>query len=414
MICARRLALLAALLLAASSAPARATEYTKPNVRAVTAFVRVDPAEPQRELAPALAVLHAARSEFEKQGYPVQTLRVVTQPLAELVSGRSDADVLALLKQLDGLAARDGFVINVGPAMLRDADDPRAMRLLAQGLASLQRISGSSIIADATGIQRRVIRESAALVRYVTDHSPGSRGNFNFTAMAMMQPYGPFFPGTYHVGPGKQFSIGFESANVIQQVFARTRGDSDAAAKELAAQLTIHAKAAAAVGQQVAAATSWTFMGLDSSPAPLADVSIGAAIESYTGARFGSSGTLSAALVITTAVRSLPVKLVGYSGLMLPVMEDKVLARRWAEEAFDIDSVLAYSAVCGTGLDTVPLPGDINEEQLARIFGDVASLASKWSKPLSARLLPIKDKRAGEQTDISDPYLFNTRLRALP
>lgn len=99
---------------------------------------------------------------------------------------------------------------------------------------------------------------------------------------------------------------------------------------------------------------------------------------------------------------------------MLPVMEDKVLARRWAEEAFDIDSVLAYSAVCGTGLDTVPLPGDINEEQLARIFGDVASLASKWNKPLSARLLPIKDKRAGEQTDISDPYLFNTRLRALP
>jgi len=414
MICARRLALLAALLLAASSGPARANEYTKPNVRAVTAFVRIDPAEPRRQLAPALAVLRAARSEFAKQGYPVQTLRVVTQPLAELVSGRSDADVLALLNELDGLAAQDGFVINVGPAMLRDADDPRAMRLLAQGLSSLERISGSSIIADATGIQRRVIRESAALLRYVTDHSPGSRGNFNFTAMAMMQPYGPFFPGTYHVGAGKQFSVGFESANVVQQVFAHTRGDGDAAAKELAAQLTIHAKAAAAVGQQVAAATSWTFMGLDSSPAPLADVSIGAAIESYTGARFGSSGTLSAALAITTAVRSLPVKLVGYSGLMLPVMEDKVLARRWAEDAFDIDSVLAYSAVCGTGLDTVPLPGDISEEQLARIFGDVAALASKWSKPLSARLLPMKGKRPGEQTDFSGEYLFNTKLRALP
>jgi len=45
---------------------------------------------------------------------------------------------------------------------------------------------------------------------------------------------------------------------------------------------------------------------------------------------------------------------------MLPVMEDKRLAQRWAENTYGIDSVLAYSAVCGTGLDTVPLPGDVS------------------------------------------------------
>jgi uncharacterized protein (UPF0210 family) len=414
MIRARRSTFLAVLLLAASGAAAAAAQgYTQPNVRAVTAFVRLDPADPQREIDAALAVLRAARAEFGRQGYQVQTLRLVTQPLSELVLGRSDADAFALLKMLGALAARDDFVVNVGPGMLRDTDDPRAMRLLAQGLSSLERISGSAIIAANGGIQPRVIRESAALVRYVTDHSPGSRGNFNFTAMAMMQPYGPFFPGTYHTGAGRQFSVGFESANVVQQVFARTHGDSDAAAKELVSQLTRHAKAAETVGQHVAAATGWTFMGVDSSPAPLADVSIGAAIETFTGARFGSSGTLSAALVITTAVKSLPVKLVGYSGLMLPVMEDRVLARRWGEDAFDIDSILAYSAVCGTGLDTVPLPGDVSEEQLGRIFSDVAALAFKWNKPLSARLQPIKDKRAGERTDFSGEYLFSTKLRPL-
>jgi uncharacterized protein len=415
MVLAQRLILLAMMLFAATSgATAEALRDAKPNVRAITGFVRLAESEPGAQIAQALTVLRRARGEFEKRGYNVQTLRIVTQPFGELVAGRSDTEALALLKTLDDLAAAEGFAVNVGPAMLRDSDEPRAIRLLARGLASLDHVSGTAIMADANGIHARVIRESAALVRYVADHSPGSRGTFNFTAMAMMQPYGPFFPGTYHTGGGKQFSFGLESAGVVQQAFAHARGDNSAAAKELTARLLLHARAAEAVGQQVAAATRWSYMGLDSSPAPLGDVSIAAAMETYSGARFGSSGTLSAALVITTALRALPVKTVGYSGLMLPVMEDKVLARRWAEGAFDIDSLLAYSAVCGTGLDTVPLPGDVSEEQLARIFGDVAALASKWNKPLSARLQPVRGKQAGEQTDFQGEYLFNTKLRAVP
>jgi uncharacterized protein (UPF0210 family) len=143
-------------------------------------------------------------------------------------------------------------------------------------------------------------------------------------------------------------------------------------------------------------------------------VSIGAAMEAYTGAKFGSSGTMTAALIITTAVKAVPVKQIGYSGLMVPVMEDKGLAKRWAEGTFNIDDVLAYSAVCGTGLDTIPLPGDISEEQLTRIFGDVASLAWKWHKPLSARLLPVKGKKSGDTTEFQDQFLFNTTVRGLP
>ena len=78
------------------------------------------------------------------------------------------------------------------------------------------------------------------------------------------------------------------------------------------------------------------------------------------------------------------------------------------------DSLLAYSAVCGTGLDTIPLPGDITPKQMERIFGDVASLAFKWNKPLSARLQPITDKKAGDQTDFQNPALFNTKIQPLP
>jgi hypothetical protein len=398
----------------ATAAVAQTPDYTKPKVRAITGFVRLDRDHYASQVNEALTVLRAAKGEFEKQGYEVETIRIVTQPLGDLVRGQSDANALAFLKALDDLSVKEKFDPNVGPAMLSDADDPRTMHLLAQMLSSLPNLEGNAIIAGEDGIHWKVIRESAALVHYVTEHSPHSQGNFNFTATAMLKPYGPFFPGAYHTGAGKQFSIGFQGAIVVQEVFTRTHGDFNASVAELTKQLTVHAKVAESIGNRVAASTGWSFMGVDPTPAPLGDVSIGAAIETYTGSRFGSSGTMTAALIITTAVKAVPVKQIGYSGLMVPVMEDKRLAQRWAEAAYTADSLLAYSAVCGTGLDTIPLSGDISEAQMVRIFGDVASLAWKWNKPLSARLQPVQGKKAGDQTEFSDPFLFNTTLHPLP
>jgi len=386
---------------------------TRPKVRTITAFVRLsDPFE--AEVGEALKVLRDAKSEFERRGYEVETVRIVTQPLAELVQGKTDEQALAYLKRFDELSAREKFMPNVGPGMLKDSDDPKTMRLLARVLSTLPNLNASAILADEDGIHWKTVRETATLIHYVAEHSPRSQGNFLFTATAMLKPLGPFYPGTYHTGAGRQFSIGFESANVVQAVFARTHGHFEESVAALTRELTVHAKVGEAVGTQVAAASGWTFMGVDPTPAPLGDVSIGAAMETYSGAKFGSSGTLTAALVITTAVKAVPVKQIGYSGLMVPVLEDKLIARRWGEGSITTDSLLAYSAVCGTGLDTIPYPGDIGETQLASILGDVASLAFKWHKPLSARLLPVTGKKAGESTDFASQYLFNTQIHGSP
>lgn len=394
-------------------APVALPAATLPNVRAVTAFVRIDRAGFAGQFSDARTVLDDVKAGFAERGYGVQTQRLVTQPVGELVEGLSDGDALALLQKLDTAAGEQGLALNVGPAMLHDGDDTRTMRLLATFLATAAHTNASAFIADDDGIHWQAIRASAALVHQLAG-SPHGQGNFAFAATAMLKPYGPFYPGAWHDGAGRQLSIGFEGAGVVQEVFARTHGDFDASVKELTAALTTHARVAEAIGERVAKAHGWTFMGVDPTPAPLGDVSIGAAMESWSGARFGSSGTMTAALVITSAVKAVPVKQVGYAGLMVPVLEDKRLSERWAENAYGIDSLLAYSAVCGTGLDTVPLPGEIGEEQLAHIFGDVASLAFKWHKPLTARLQPIAGKKAGDRTEFEGPYLFNTTLQALP
>jgi len=62
----------------------------------------------------------------------------------------------------------------------------------------------------------------------------------------------------------------------------------------------------------------------------------------------------------------------------------------------------------------VPLPVNVTEDQLARILGDVASLAVKWHKPLTARLQPVAGKTTGEKTEFEDPRLVNTTLQPLP
>ena len=414
----RIVALLLALALSLATPPTAPAQSAKPKVRAITAFVRLDRGTWQSQIAEALRTLRLAKSEFESSGYEVETLRITTQPVAELTAGLSESQALDFLKQLDQLSAKENFLPNVGPGMLHDTDDPATMHLLELALSTLPNIEANAIIADESGIHWKTIHRTAELVRYVADHSPRSQGTFNFTATAMLKPLGPFFPGSYHTGPGKQFSIGFEGANIVRDVFLKDnykdKGNAGAAIKDLTTALTLHARFAESIGNKVAASTGWTYAGLDPTPAPLGDVSIATAIQAFTGARFGSSGTLTAARIITTAVKAVPVKQVGYSGLMVPIMEDKVMAQLWSQSAFTIDSLLAYSSVCGTGLDTVPLPGDVSLDQMERIFADVASLAVKWNKPLSARLQPVTGKKPGDRTEYDDPFLFNTTIQPLP
>jgi len=55
----------------------------------------------------------------------------------------------------------------------------------------------------------------------------------------------------------------------------------------------------------------------------------------------------------------------------------------------------------------------VREEQIARILGDVAWLAYKWSKPLAARLLPAPGKKPGESTEFTGAMLTNTTVQPL-
>jgi uncharacterized protein (UPF0210 family) len=180
--------------------------------------------------------------------------------------------------------------------------------------------------------------------------------------------------------------------------------------------LAEHARPVTRLVRNLTEEAGYTYGGVDLSPAPMGAESIAAAMERAGLGLFGSSGTLALSGVITGSVKAAAEDVgpaVGYNGLMLPVLEDALLGERVAEGRASITSLLAYSAVCGTGLDTVPLPGDAPLDAVARLLADVATLAWRLRKPLSARLFLTPGGAAGEMTRFSSPYLTNTRILAL-
>ena len=403
---------LAAFLVAAVVAPVSAAPE-KPKIRAITAFIRLDTNQYKQQVADALTMLRKAKARYELAGYEVQTIRITTQPFTEYTHGMSKQDILAFFHDFDILAKRENILIGIGPALMSEKDDPGQAQLLAEILTLTASMRGTIVVAGDDGIHWKAVHAAAEVMKYLEDHTDHSIGNFYFAAIANVPAYAPFYPASYHQGLGHQFAIALESANVVAAVMAVQR-DQESTRQALISELGMHARAIEDIASKLDQETGWTYMGLDLSPAPRKEVSIASAMAGFTGGRFGTSGTMTAAATITAALRDIAVKKVGYSGLMMPVLEDTRLSQLWSEGAISMDQLLAYSAVCGTGLDTIPLPGDVTTQQLERIIGDVASLSVKWTKPLSARLLPVAGAKSGDRTAFDDPNLINTIIQPLP
>ena len=389
-----------------------ATPLDRPKIRAITAFINLDRAQYKEQVADALKMLKRAQTIFESRGYQVQTIRIATQPFPEYTKGLTTQQAVAFFKEYDALAVKEKFAASIGPAMLNPGDSEAQADLLAEILSNTKSLNASLAVAGEDGVNWKAVGAAARVMKKLEESTLHSQGNFHFAAIAMVPPLTPFFPAAYHTGFGHQFAIALESANVVAAAF-KDAPDLATAKQRLTDSLANSAFDIERHAGRVDMDTGWTYMGIDLSPAPSGDISIGAAIENLTTKPVGLNGTLTAAATITAAIQNVKVKQTGYTGLMLPILEDTRLAQRWTEGRISIDALLSYSAVCGTGLDTVPLPGDISAQQLSLIIGDMASLAVKWHKPLSARLLPALGKGWGEMTEFDDPFLVNAKLQPL-
>jgi len=365
-------------------------------IRSITIFDKLRlPLDPD-QIAELSRRTQTATERFAAAGYEVQTVRLATGLLARL----APADAVATITQLEALGNAAGFqFISAGPA-------GDCLPVVPELLRATESVFVTSRIVTPGGrrIDGAKVRQASGVIKAAAKIAEGF-GNLRFAALANVGPGIPFFPAAYWEGEEPAFAIATESADLAVQA---TASAADVAAAHAALQdlVTTHGQRLQSIARTFAGEAGMPFLGTDFSLAPFpgAACSIGGALESITGSPLGAPGTLAAAALLTDAVQRADFHQTGFCGLMMPVLEDSVLAQRAAEGRLRVGELLQWSAVCGTGLDTVPLPGDVSETAIAGLLFDVAALAIRARKPLTARLMPLPGKGAGDPVHFDFAY----------
>ena len=384
-------------------------------IRSIT--VLFDPAiDPPSQTLPVLAEFaRAASSNIQESGFEVQSLRLATSPFPSWVPDLSEHTLTTIAIDYERQALEAGFsYVSLGTAL---PEHPASFGLIPSILAATQNVFVTGSMTAAGGkVSLEAVRACGEIIARTANITPDGFTNLRFAALGNVPAGSPFLPSAYH-GPGMQpgVALAVECADLVQEIF--THADSLEQAREA---LIFKLEEAAASLQQALSTPcvehTVQFLGIDFSPAPYPSPSCssGSALEALGLSRLGLSGTLAAAAFLADTLDRGNWPRTGFNGLMLPVLEDSTLAARAAEGSLTVKDLLMVSAVCGTGLDTIPLPGDASPAQLAALLLDVAVLSQRLDKPLTARLMPMPGKAAGDPIQFDFEYFASGCVMALP
>ncbi len=386
-------------------------------IRAITAFAQPNSPTDNHTIARAAEFLHTAKAHFEADGFEVQTLRLALPPLTETLPEVSPTAIADFGQWLERETHRHGIEYVSAGSIIADAPsaDIAAIATVPQLIAATKTVFISTVVASTKrGINLAAIHACADAVQRIGQQSADGFGNLRFAMLANVPADTPFFPGAYHRGGEPAFAIATEAADMAVSALKNANTLTDAQ-KSLAQAIARIGQTLAHTADRLSAAHEFAFGGIDFSlaPFPLPEISIGAAIEHLGVAAFGGHGSLFATAFLTRTLKEANPRPTGYNGVMLPVLEDPILAQRAIEGTFSINDLLLYSAVCGTGLDTIPIPGDSTTDQISAVMLDVATLSVALDKPLTARLLPLSGLRAGDVTTFDFEYFANSAVLSL-
>ncbi|RPI90734.1 MAG: DUF711 family protein [Chloroflexi bacterium] len=398
-------------------------------IRSITYFCNPHYPLDEKVLQNAGRFLADARSAYQAAGYEVQTVRLATIPFPKLLGEENIGRLPELTSQIDDIAQqlKIGYA-SLGPAL---PEMPRSYEVISEAVFVSKNVFFGGVMADKTrGLSLAAVRACADVIVKCAPIEPNGFANLQFAALANVQAGAPFFPASYHDSNEPAFAIATESADLAIKAFESAK-TLEEGRKALISEITKHGQAIAQTAQSLLPNPQFTdhqstnyqsthhqftkFLGIDFSLAPFPEDthSLGNAVEQMGVPKIGLHGSLAAAAILTEAVDRADFPHTGFSGFMQPILEDSVLARRAAEGTLTIKDALLYSAVCGTGLDTVPLPGHTTSGQLVPLLLDLCALALRLDKPLTARLMPVPGKKAGDETNFDFAFFAPSRVMAL-
>lgn len=395
-------------------------------IRSITCFFDPRTRSPYGALAHLGSFAQSARDLYNLAGYEVQTLRLSTPPFPLLYPTEEVENAVRLAQSLESDAKERGFnYVSLGPAL---PDIPESFKLVLPILSNTQDVFLSGMMTSSQGIRELLspargqesliyptaVKACAEIIQQASLITPDGFTNLRFSALANVAPYGPFFPGSYHLGERPAFSLAIECADLAYAA-ARKAGSMVEFRQMFVNTLETQAASLTSRANHVAQQFSVDFRGIDFSLAPYPEdwCSLGSALEALGLPSLGRSGSLAAAAFMASVLDSGTWMRAGFNGLMMPVLEDSTLAARSAQGILRVHDLLMYSAVCGTGLDTIPLPGNVSVEQIYALLMDVGALALRLNKPLTARLMPVPGKNAGDPTDFNFNFFAQGGVMAI-
>jgi uncharacterized protein (UPF0210 family) len=376
------------------------------NLRTLAMFLPGPPSPEQISFAGRF--LTSAVAHFEKRGIEVQTRRVsFAHPFLPSHDIKLSSDALRFFRSLDHACETN----QIDFCSLGAVREPHDIRTIAKVIVGTARLYAFADVLPVNGeVDPMRIHAAADAVVYVGRESISGLGNFRFSTGFSIKPGCPFFPASYHDGSDPYFTLGTQNSDLLVEAFRGAKSLAEAE-QNLQVQLLAALLPVEVAAQEISESTTIAFRGTDTSVVPILDerYSYGTAFE-HLGIQIGEAGTLAVCALVTRAIRTLPLSAVGFRGIMLPALEDFGLAKAISAGSLDIHKLLAYSSVCGVGLDTIPLPGSVTSNEIVMVMNDVAALSRALSKPLMARLLPIPNGNCGDLTTLESPYLCNTRI----
>lgn len=383
------------------------------NIRALTGFIDPGwPLEPER-IRSLAQTLKNARAKLEDAGYEVQTIRLATPPPSEMGNPVPADALLSLAKQLEAECfVQEIDYASIGPAIPNRMEGYEA---IPEVLAATESIFASGLIADLeTGLSFPAAKACARAMHEISSISPDGFANLRFAALANVGSGAAFFPAAYHRGGRPALAVAPEAVDLAVTAFSDADTPQEAA-RILVERIEGHTAVISRLVQTATVKDGVRFLGIDFSMAPFPDQarSLGSALQALGIPQVGLAGTTAAAAFLADCLDRAQFKRTGFCGLMFPVLEDSVLAHQAAQGALRVYDLLLYSTVCGTGLDTIPLPGDTTPEALYALLLDVGALALRHDKPLTARLMPIPGKKAGDDIHFDFAYFADSRVMTL-
>ena len=400
-------------------------------IRTITTFISLNPIKEswKNEIIKASSLCLNLSHDFQKNGYVVQSIRIVTNPFGEYLDTKSLETAKEGLRHLSYLlnsSDLSGLRIRFAVGEAKTKEEIALIPELIKEFGDLCNVCVNVGLDEAGILDNDLIQVSAKTIEKISRITPRGEGNFNFTVNFNCDPLIPYFPASYHKGElGNCFVIGLETPDLLVAVLSELNSHSlmsdhnesfNAYYTKLAEALQYHVPKINTLVEQANFSDEFSFSGFDSSAAPSKNCESMTTVYEKMGVEyFGASGTVEASALLTRVFKSVQdVKLVGFSGLMLALTEDTGLASGTTISNFDIRSLLTYSAVCGIGLDTVPIPGDTPTSKICALMRDTGTMAFRLNKPLTVRLFPVPGLCAGDKTAFQSDDLCNCTVLAVP